>query len=413
MKPIPFAFAITCVTAIPQLARAQFAEPDVDVVYALHAEAAGDAFGFVAETIGDLDGDHAPDFVVGAPFNTAGGSFAGRAYVYSGRTGHLLHVVTGSPGDLLGYSVGSPGDLDRDGVPDYLVGGSGGRVVALSGRDHHTLFDVRVTGEQFGFTVAGAGDINHDGHPDVIVGAWTANTATGKTYILSGRDGSILRTADGPNVGAGLGQGVAGIGDVNHDGVPDQVAAAPGAGVGNLGAAFIYSGRDGSILRTLLPDPTAQVFGKFFTKNAGDVDRDGIDDILISDFSDTELGPFGGKAYVFSGKTGERLWVFLGDAAGDGFGEGRGVGDVDHDHHADLLIAGYNSSAGATSGGKVSLFSGKDGHVIRTFTGNVEGVQLGFDALGIGDIDRDHETDYLITGNDVAYVVSGARKHCH
>jgi hypothetical protein len=410
MNRIPITLAII---ALPHLAHAQFAEPDVDVLYALHAETPGDAFGFVAETIGDIDGDHAPDFVVGAPFNAAGGAFAGRAYIYSGRTGHLLHVVTGGAGDLLGYSVAAAGDLDRDNVPDYLVGGIGGRVLALSGRDHHTLFDVRVPGQSFGFTVASAGDINHDGRPDVIVGAPNAvPQQTGAAYILSGRDGSILRTLTGPNVFAGLGGGVAGIGDVNRDGVPDQVASGQGAGDGFLGAAYVYSGRDGSIIHTIVPDPTAQVFGKFFTKDAGDVDRDGVHDILISDFADTEVGANGGKAYVISGKTGERLFVFVGDTAGDAFGEGRGVGDVDHDHHDDLLIAGYNSSAGAPSGGKVTLFSGKDGHALRTFTGNVAGVQLGFDALGIGDVNHDHETDYLITGNDVAYVVAGSQR-CH
>lgn len=148
--------------------------------------------------------------------------------------------------------------------------------------------------------------------------------------------------------------------------------------------------------------------------DAGDVDRDGVRDILIGDFGDTEAGAGAGKAYVFSGRTGDRLWVFRGETAGDGFGIGRGVGDVDRDHHADLLLASFNSSAGAPSGGKVFLYSGKDGHVIRTLTGTVAGAQLGFDALGLGDVDHDHATDFLITGVDVAHVVAGrCRGHGH
>ena len=409
MKPVSFAVAIAC-AGIPQIAQAQFVEPDVAVLYTLRAEHAGDQFGWVAEQIGDIDGDHAPDFVIGAPHSAAGGALAGRAYVYSGRTGALLHVVTGAANDQIGFAVQGPGDLDHDGVPDYAVGGPGGRVIALSGRDHHTLFDIRVAHEQFGFSIGAAGDVNHDGRPDLIVGAWSANAAAGKAYVLSGRDGSVLWTTNGPNPGAGLGQGVSGLDDLDHDGRPDVVASAPGAGPSFLGAAFVYSGRDGSVLRTLAPDPTAVNFGTFFTHDAGDVDRDGTRDILISDFADTEGGVATGKSYVFSGRTGARLWVFRGEAANDGFGEGRGVGDVDHDHHADLLLASYNSSAGATSAGKLYLYSGADGHVIRTMTGTVAGDQLGFDALAVGDVDHDHATDFLITGVDVAHVVAGTRR---
>jgi len=406
------AAVVAVICAVPELAWAQFAEPDAEVLYTLHAEAPGDGFGFVAEKIGDIDGDRAPDFVVGAPQSAAGGVLAGRAYVFSGRTGALLHTVTGEANNRLGFSVTGPGDLDRDGTPDYVVGGLG-RVIALSGADHHILFDVRVPGEAFGFSVGGAGDVNRDRFPDVTAGAFAANAAAGKVYILSGKDGSVLRTQLGPNGGAGLGQGVSGIDDVNHDGVPDQVAAAPGAGPNFLGAAFVYSGRDGAPLRTLEPDPTAITFGQFFVHDAGDVDRDGVGDILIGDFNDTEVGAAAGKAYVFSGRTGDRLWVFLGEAAGDGFGIGRGAGDIDHDHHADLILASFNSSAGAPSGGKVFLYSGKDGHVIRTLTGTVAGHQLGFDALALGDVDRDHTTDFLISGVDIVHVVAGRCRDRH
>lgn len=233
--------AVAITSSIPQLARAQFAEPEVEVLYTLRAEAPGDSFGWVAEKIGDIDGDHAPDFVIGAPANAAGGTSAGRAYVFSGRTGALLHTVTGEPNNRLGFSVAGPGDLNRDGVPDYVVGGLG-RVIAISGADHHALFDVRVPAEAFGFSVGGAGDVDHDGRPDLIVGAFAANSATGKVYLLSGKDGSVLWTQVGPNPGAGLGQGVSGIDDVNRDGIPDQVAGAPGAGPTFLGAAYVYSG---------------------------------------------------------------------------------------------------------------------------------------------------------------------------
>src|SRR4029079_3431923 len=162
--------------------------------------------------------------------------------------------------------------------------------------DSRILSEFGGPGEGFGFSIGGAGDVNRDRRPDLIVGAFAANSATGKVYLLSGKDGTVLWTQPGPNVGAGLGQGVSGIDDVNHDGIPDQVAGAPGAGPTFLGAAFVYSGRDGAPLRTLDPDPTAINFGTFFVHDAGDVDRDGVRDILIGDFADTEAGAGARKA---------------------------------------------------------------------------------------------------------------------
>ncbi|MEZ4359738.1 MAG: hypothetical protein R3B48_06120 [Kofleriaceae bacterium] len=387
---------------------AQFVEPDVHVLYTLRAEVPGDSFGWVAERLGDLDRDGASDFVVGAPGSNAGGALAGRAYVYSGRTGALLQTITGQAGDRLGFSTAGPGDLDRDGRPDYVVGGLG-RVLALSGRDHHVLFDLRVPGEAFGYDVGAAGDVNRDGHPDVIVGAITAAVGGvrlfGKVYAVSGKDGQILWTHEGHVAQGLLGTGVSGIDDLDGDGVPEQAVGARGAG-----QAYVLSGRDGTLLRTMAPDPTAGAFGDFFVHDAGDVDRDGRRDILVGDYADNEAGAGAGKAYVYSGRTGDPLWVLQGATAGDGFGIGRGIGDVNHDHHADLFLASYNSSAGAPSGGKLYLYSGKDGRALRTMTGSVAGAQLGFDAVGLGDVNRDRRTDLLVTGVDVAHVVAGI---CH
>jgi hypothetical protein len=400
---------------------AQFLEPEVKVLYSMGSEAPGDAFGFVGAPIGDLNGDGAPEFVIGAPKNGAGGQLAGRAYVFSGRDGALLHVVTGSPFNRMGLSVAGVGDVNKDGIPDYAVGGPGtpggpfpqiGRVLVLSGADHSTLFEAHGTAhlDFFGRDINAAGDANGDGYPDIIVGApRTSITAlfAGRVHLISGRDGSTLWTQDGKVAQAQLGSGVSGIADVDGDGLPEQAVGASGAGPKSQGEAYVLSGATGAYLRTLKPASTAYTFGDFFVHGAGDVNGDGVPDIYVADYGDTRLGPFTGRGYVFSGASEEKLRVFNGENAGDGFGPGRPVEDIDGDGAADFVIAAYTSSAGATQGGKVYLFSGKTGKTLRTMTGTTASAQLGFDALPLGDVTGDGKADFLITGVGIAHVVAG------
>jgi len=317
--------------------------------------------------------------------------------------------------------VAGVGDVNKDGVPDYAVGGPGtnggprpqiGRALVLSGADHSILYDLHGKAhlDFFGYDINAAGDANGDSYPDLIVGApFTIGSAlfTGRVYLISGRDGSTLWTQDGKQEQAQLGAGVSGVGDFDGDGLPEQAVGANGAGPQNKGQAFVLSGSTGAYLRTLKPASTAFNFGNFFVHNAGDVDQDGIPDIYVADVADTRLGPNTGRAYVFSGASEEKIRIFNGEAAGDGFGIGRGIGDIDGDGAADMVLAAFTSSAGAQQGGKVYLFSGKTGKVLRTMTGTTAGSLLGFDALPLGDVNGDGKIDFLITGADVAYVVAG------
>lgn len=407
-----------------------FVEKGARVRRAYEGENVFDGYGWVGANVGDLNGDGGNEYIITAPFYEAFDTQEGRAYVYSGRTGLPVAVHTGNPGERLGFSAAAAGDVNNDGVLDYVLGGPSafspdahGRAIVYSGADHAVLHEW--TGEPgafFGSAVSGVGDANGDGYDDVVVGSEFAGSTPGASFpdgagritIFSGADGSVLWSREGLQDGDWLGSGAGRVADVNGDGVPDVVAAARAADNFN-GRAYVFSGADGSIIHTLAPTAPLSgsgTFGRFFARGAGDVDADGTEDIFIGDYGALDGD---GRAYVFSGADGSPIHVFDAESSGDSIGPGRGIPDVNGDGHADVIIAGWRSGAGATEGGKVWVRSGADGSILHTATGKIEGDQLGVDALYLGDVTGDGRPDYLLTavgldfaGEDVghAYVIT-------
>jgi hypothetical protein len=402
-------------------AHAQFVESDVSVIYTLTSDQPGDGFGFAAEAIGDLNGDGASEIIIGAPANTSGGPRAGKVFVYSGKDGALLHIVTGSAFNAIGNGVAAAGDVDADGVPDYAVSGTGtlgapapqlGRLLVISGATHTTLLDVAGPAHLsfFGHDISGAGDVNRDGHADLIVGApfhSPNGLFSGSVHFISGKDGSTLRSHAGQGPQSRFGSAVSRVRDQDGDGRDDHAVGAVGGGRFQTGEAYVLAGTDGSTVRVLkAKQQTGVFFGNFFVHDAGDIDADGRGDIFVGDYGDTGGGPFAGLGYVFYGGRDERRLFFPEEPAG-GLGPGRGAGDVDGDGHDDIVMAAYTSEAGAEAGGKMFVFSGRNGKVIRTMTGNVPGELLGFDALAVGDVNGDARIDFLITGVRTGHLILG------
>ena len=385
----------------------------VKVLYTLSGETPGAYFGWAVSELADVDRDGRTDLIVGEPY-----SAAGTTYVYSGRRGELLFRLDGVTGDQQGYAIADAGDTDGDHVSDVVSGAPGagpGHVYLYSGRTGKLLhtFSGFADGDFFGSAVASAGDVNRDGRADILVGAELSDaggTDSGRAYVFSGRTHELLLTLDAGDAGDNLGSATDWTRDLDRDRVPDLIVGARSAEGG--GKAYVFSGRTGAVRFTIDAPATGGSLGWFFVAGVGDVNRDGRPDVYAADFGDGSLGPSTGRAAVYSGRDGSELLSWTGNAAGEGLGPGREAGDVNRDGHVDLAIGSWISNDGAPGGGQVEIYSGRDGSLLRRITSTSAGENFGFDTVGLGDLTHDHVPDLVVSAatGDRVYVIAGRRR---
>lgn len=387
----------------------------VKVLYTLEGSTPGANFGWAVSELGDVDRDRRMELIVGEPF-TSGGT----TYVYSGRKGKLLYRLDGAPGDQQGYAIADAGDTSGDGVSDIVSGAPGvgpGHAYLYSGRTGKLLhvFTGLGEGDFFGSAVASAGDVDRDGRADILVGAELSDARgvdSGAAYVFSGRTYELIRTLAAGDDADSFGSGTDWTEDLNRDKVPDLIVGARNAGPETRGRAYVFSGKNGKLLHTIEAPATGGNVGWFFVAGVGDVNGDGRPDVYAADFGDGSLGPATGRAAVYSGKNGNELLSWTGSAANEGLGPGREADDVNRDGHVDLAIGSYTSSDGANQAGQVEIFSGKDGSLLRRLTSTTAFENFGFDTVSLGDLDRDRVPDLVVsaaTGERV-YVIAGTRK---
>lgn len=380
---------------------ADFEKPFVEQTRVLHeirGDAKGGQFGWIARRIGDVDGDKVADFTTSAPTYPVEGTPGGRVYVYSGKTGKLLWQHTGKKGEQLGIGIEAAGDTNRDGIPDVIAAGPGsGYGYTFSGRDGRIL---RTHGEGntnigFGRHTSTAGDMNGDGHADVFIGAPGDANGAGRATVFSGKDGAVLLTLEGEKAGDGFGSTLAG--SLDRKGRVLMVGA-PAAGPRGTGRVYVYKGLTAKPAFTMDSDETAGAFGAMFLSVVGDVNADKVHDLYVSDWANSANGRGTGRTFVYSGVDGKLLFTHTGEAAGDGFGIGvADAGDVDRDGADDLIVGAWQHAGAALSGGKVYVYSGRTQKLLQTITCRTPGDTFGFDTTNLGDVNGDGAIDFLVT----------------
>jgi len=254
--------------------------------------------------LGDLNGDGFADFVVPVATGVRALSGVDRSLIW--------HMTLGAPYEAINYTLANAGDVDADGTKDLAVGNEygiqgatqPGWVCIYSGATRALLYQWFGTVDRLGFgaVVDSAGDVDADGFGDVIVGTTRLHAPFPQpqsyAHVYSGHTGALLRAFPSVLAEDSFGRLVTRAGDVNGDGLDDVLIGAPGDGTYAVppGHLYVYSVINGALLSDITNTPSPINVG-LLACTAGDVDQDGFDDIAISapfeNFSTTRPCPSG------------------------------------------------------------------------------------------------------------------------
>ena len=320
-----------------------------------------------------------------------------------------------------------------------------------------------------GLSIASA-DINGDGYADIIIGAPFSGTGrayvvyggpslNSATYTLDSTAGTGLMDTAGTNGFQITGKAVSDMfgysvaaGDINGDGIADILVGSYNINGNSAGGVYVVFGRKNHIVPVLnissLDGSNGFVLkgtsagDHAYTAVTGDINGDGIGDIIIGAPNASYSASGSGSAYVVFGRTSK--WpasISLaninmtapatgfrldGAAASDNFGAVLATGDVNGDGIADLIVVSKNASS--NTGSTYVLFGAKSGQTstatITTLMNGTAGYKLNGAntnnysgaSVAVGDVNGDGRNDVVIgafgySGNlGAAYVYFGERK---
>jgi hypothetical protein len=372
---------------------------------------------------GDVNGDLFADVLIGLPSYHDATVARGKANLHFGNTTGLgagTRVLDANDGQLdeFGLVVAALGDLDGDGFADFGVRGNhlpagDGRIAIFAGGPlgFEPMGEILSgTLDGFAYSFATSGDVDGDGRAEVVAGRALADV---QIDVEEGRAVLYRRTRVLPAPAPGWPISAAAWGGLAivpaYSGGFAQLAVGEPSGAGDFGQVSLFTG---VAEQGVIPSPSGAWTGAMEEEgfgarivDAGDVNRDGLTDLVVAaPYHDGAGGFFArGQVRFIPGTTGflsAPVTFLVGERSGDRVGLAlAGRGDVNGDGFHDVLVGAREcDSATKTDCGKAWLFLGAPGGpgvAAWTREGDVTGRGLGA-SVALGDVDADGYSDVLV-----------------